>query len=588
MYKSFYNLDSTVFAPGPDPLFTWFGKGYREALSLLKYGVHDNKGFLLLTGGVGTGKTILINAFVRGLDENTRWVVIPDPRLERIAFYNDIARGFGIKKQCASKVQFLIRFSHYLHNAHDRGQKVVLLIDDCHLLSQEMLEELRLLSNIEKEDARLINIFFIGQPEFNTMLARPKNRAIRQRLALKAELGPLDRDETGQYIEHRLKIAGAETRIFSRKAIKVIHRYSGGIPAQINTICSRALLHGSKRSKATINHNIITACGVGIGLHENVEGGERDKAGQSPPGMVNHRGGRIAGFNLESEKSSGVAVGLFLLLFFVLCTGGGYYWFSIQQPVNEKQLPPVLLETPRIARSLPAVVSTDDEISKNVMEKTEKAERTGDMGGIADSPAKEIPTTVISMSEETEVDINDQSHEDGSAAVENIIATQQEEELTIDIGEGTVAAVPVDTDEFTVVKGDDEPVVALPPTQEDVIAQAPFEPKKIILPLQANSVKLTRDAARRFDELVQKLADYPRATLLVKGFVSAKTNSPENQRLSKERALNIRKLLLSRGIAEENIRVRGMGNREPLQSNDTYAGRKKNRRVEIIILDDGL
>ena len=162
MYTSFYNLDKKPFEQNPDPAFLWLGDKHKEAFSALLYGILDNKGFLLLTGEAGSGKTILVKALTQSLEKDIEWAVIDDPRLDRVDFYNAIARGFGIEKPFTSKVQFLIQFSHFLHKVADEQKKVLLLVDDCHLLSQEMLEELRLLSNIERADAKLINIFFCG------------------------------------------------------------------------------------------------------------------------------------------------------------------------------------------------------------------------------------------------------------------------------------------------------------------------------------------------------------------------------------------------------------------------------------------
>ena len=210
MYKSFYKLDRKPFEVLPDNSFLWLGDHQKEALSTLRYGVLDNKGFLLLTGEAGGGKTSLVKALTKSFDSDVVWAVIDDPTLERIDFYNEIARNFGIDKKFTSKVQFLIQFSHFLHKADDDNKKVLLLVDECHLLSQEMLEELRLLSNIEKADSKLINIFFVGEQSFNELIGQPKNRAVRQRLTLTIELPRLTAGETEDYINHRLQLAGAE------------------------------------------------------------------------------------------------------------------------------------------------------------------------------------------------------------------------------------------------------------------------------------------------------------------------------------------------------------------------------------------
>jgi len=160
MYTSFYKLHSKPFQISSDPAFMWFGEKHKEALATLKYGILDNKGFLLLTGDVGTGKTSLINSLIQSLSEDIVCASVPDPSLEKMDFLNYIALAFGIDREFTSKGSFLIHFKQFLLEAHENNKKVLLIIDESQLLSQEMLEEIRLLSNIEKTDSKLINIFF--------------------------------------------------------------------------------------------------------------------------------------------------------------------------------------------------------------------------------------------------------------------------------------------------------------------------------------------------------------------------------------------------------------------------------------------
>ena len=163
MYLSFYNLKTKPFQISTDPKFLWLGENYKEALASLKYGIMDNKGFLLLTGGIGTGKTTLINALVNSLGDNTIVAIVPDPDLEKLDFFNFIANAFKIKKMFHSKGAFIIYMSHFLHNAYNNNKKVLLIIDEAQRLNPNFLEEIRTLSNIEKQNTKLINIFFVGQ-----------------------------------------------------------------------------------------------------------------------------------------------------------------------------------------------------------------------------------------------------------------------------------------------------------------------------------------------------------------------------------------------------------------------------------------
>jgi len=215
MYNSFYNLKAKPFQISSDPSFIWLGENHKEALATLKYGVLDNKGFLLLTGDVGTGKTTLINTLISSLSEQVIFASVPDPRLEKIDFLNYIADSFGIDQDFSSKGKFIIAFSHFLRTAYEQDKSVLLVIDEAQLLTQELLEEIRLLSNINIENSTILNIFFVGQNEFNEVISRPENRAVLHRLTLNYNLVPLNLEQTREYIKHRLKVSGTTEEIFS-------------------------------------------------------------------------------------------------------------------------------------------------------------------------------------------------------------------------------------------------------------------------------------------------------------------------------------------------------------------------------------
>ena len=229
MYTSYYNLKSKPFQISSDPSFIWLGEKHREALATLKYGVLDNKGFLLLTGDVGTGKTTLINTLIASLENDVIYASVPDPRLETLDFFNYIADSFGITGEFETKGKFLIKFSKFLHEAYELNKKVLLIIDESQLLTHDTLEEIRLLSNIVIPNSQLLNIFFIGQNEFHEIITRPENRAVAQRLTLNYYIQPLSLEETGIYIQHRLEVAGTTEELFDVSAIREIHSYSGGI-----------------------------------------------------------------------------------------------------------------------------------------------------------------------------------------------------------------------------------------------------------------------------------------------------------------------------------------------------------------------
>ena len=260
MYESFYGLNKKPFQITTDPSFLWMGKKHREALSTLKYGVMDNKGFLLLTGDVGTGKTTLINRLVEDIQDRAYTAKIPDPGLSKYDFYRMVSRYFGLPIEVRTKSDFLEPFSRFLNDAREERKSVLLLIDEAQRLKHDLMEEIRLLSNLEHHDAKLLNIFFVGQNEFNSILLQPENRALMRRITITYNLDPLDSSETCEYIRHRLKTAGAGHEIFSSAAMSEVYAFSSGFPRQINIICDLAMFFASQVNQRTISRKIVSQC----------------------------------------------------------------------------------------------------------------------------------------------------------------------------------------------------------------------------------------------------------------------------------------------------------------------------------------
>ena len=260
MYLSFYNLKVKPFQMSTDPDFLWLGEQHKEALAILKYAIMENKGVLALTGDVGTGKTTLINALIQSLGKDTLAATVYDPSLEVLEFFNIIASAFNMDKTFESKGQFIIHFRQFLQKARERKQKVLLIIDEAQAVEAELLEEIRLLSNLEQEHIRLLNIFFVGQNEFVDILQEYRNRALRQRITIRYHIEQLTLDETEAYIRHRLGVSGTKAPIFSSDAMDEIFAFSGGYPRLINIICDHALLSGYVQELDTIHANTIREC----------------------------------------------------------------------------------------------------------------------------------------------------------------------------------------------------------------------------------------------------------------------------------------------------------------------------------------
>jgi len=266
MYRSYYNLSKMPFQTSPDPEFLWLGAKHKEALAILRYGTLKNYGFLLLTGDVGTGKTTLINALINGLGDEIIYAVTPNPNLEVLDFFNVIADSFEPNRRFDNKLDCLNHFRKFLLKSFSSNKKVLLIIDEAHKLSQELLEEIRLLSNIETQSAKLLNIFFVGQNEIHDLLERNESRALRQRITLMYNLKPCTAEETEEYIRHRLRVAGTEQNLFTEKAVRKIYQFSQGYPRLINTVCDRALLTGYTKGLRLITPNIIKECVAELSL----------------------------------------------------------------------------------------------------------------------------------------------------------------------------------------------------------------------------------------------------------------------------------------------------------------------------------
>ena len=264
MYLDYYKLKTHPFKTNPDPEFLWFGEKHKEALSLLKYGISRRDGFLLLTGDVGTGKTSLIRYLIRLIDSSALVATIHDPDMPAIDFFNYLSEEFKMNRVFSNKADFLIQFKKFLLRAYSEHKSIFVIIDEAQRLNHERLEEIRLLSNIELDDQKLINIFFIGQSEIEQILMDERNKAIRQRINLSYHIEPLDELETVKYIAHRLKTAGSKRGIFTVNACRDIFAISGGVPRLINSICDCALLSGFVEGRKVVDSKLINECQVDL------------------------------------------------------------------------------------------------------------------------------------------------------------------------------------------------------------------------------------------------------------------------------------------------------------------------------------
>lgn len=260
MYERFFGLTERPFDLTPNPRFLYLTGRHREALSNLRYGVEGRKGVTLLIGDAGTGKTTLLRAALEEQQARPiRTVTVSNPALTRAEFFEFLASSFELTQNAAnSKSRFLFELTRLVAEQYAAGITTALMIDESQSLSDELLEEIRLLANIETTSVKLLPVVLIGQPELADRLNEPRLRQLKQRVALRCILTPLDLRETAAYIATRLRIAGGEcARVFTRDAVATIHERSRGIPRSISVICDNALLNGFASDQRPVGRDII-------------------------------------------------------------------------------------------------------------------------------------------------------------------------------------------------------------------------------------------------------------------------------------------------------------------------------------------
>ena len=279
MYKKFFGLKESPFNVNPDPRYLFLTPYTQEALACLTYGIETRKGFILLTGEVGTGKTTLINKLLEWLHkESVCTAFVFNPRLSVPQFFDFMMADFGIPCDSHQKGQMLQKLNQWLLERYQAGERAVLVVDEAQNLSPQMLEEIRLLTNLETSTEKLLQIVLAGQPELEQKLNQPQLRQLRQRITLRAKTRPLTLEETSGYIQERLRIAGAENPdIFSPEAVAAIHRYARGIPRVTNLLCEHSLVSAFVDQKNPVPAEIVEEVARDFDLHV------IDPLAQAPP-----------------------------------------------------------------------------------------------------------------------------------------------------------------------------------------------------------------------------------------------------------------------------------------------------------------
>lgn len=607
MFLSYYKLQKNPFKISSDPSFLWMGEKHKEALATLTYGIDDNKGFLLLTGDVGSGKTTIINALLNNIGENVVVGVISDPGLSPIDFFNYIAYIFDFKKKFESKGDFLIHFSMFLNGIYIAKKKVLLIIDEAQRMPDELLEEVRLLSNIERQDTKLINIFFVGQSEFNKMLLKESNRALKQRLALNYHIPALNEAETLQYIKHRLQVAGGKYMMFTAEAVSEIYKYSGGYPRQINIICDHAMLSGYVKEKQIINDEIIKECVKELNIsHKTVKKNSQNSEKDFTPEIESNlnetettspkdQNSNNKPTSLKSKKSlyiiAVIATAIVILLSYIFISK------SIQPnqivEIAEKKLTS-LYSTVFEKSATDYKSSVEGEIVETPPNTTSTIPKEN-INKIEEQPKEEQPT-IEESSSSTAKEISDINLIINTPKTPQETAAEQpkstsDEEIKEEKGDELTESIKSDrakTDQTSPtepIKSDTTEIDQTSPTEsiksEIVETDPTYLNKKVTINFDYNSNDLSSENRQELQKLVQLLKEDKNRKIKIIGHSDSMGNPSYNMQLSIFRANIVKSFMSGSGAEPEQLIVEGKGGGEPVADNRTAQGREINRRVEL-------
>ena len=400
MYTEFFELIEKPFSLSTSPRFLYLGEKHKEALAILRYGVMERQGFVLLTGEVGTGKTTMVRALLSSLDKNVKYVHLANPLLSPREFISYlILSAFENKIHFKTKSEFLIAFEAFLTKIQQRNRHFLLVIDEAHKLSFDLLEEIRLLSNLETAEEKLISIFLVGQPELNDRLNEPRCRPLLQRISVRYHIPPLDAKETREYVMTRLKKAGSKRaeEIFRGKAIDAIHQYSQGYPRMINILSDNALLLGYSKGESRISPAMIKSCYQDLRL-----GASEERASGVRKGAGHKAGSRTSVFKPWWKWAVAVLLVAVILAFLAVRYGdqilAKFVSASVEPPktrveVFQSKAPPTpsaLEKQPPVAEEVKAEVQEKKEMpSEPAVEKPSPAEVRAGLSEIQAEPAEQ-------------------------------------------------------------------------------------------------------------------------------------------------------------------------------------------------------
>ena len=542
MYLEHYGLEAKPFQISADPRFLWMGSKHKEALAILKYGIFDNRGFLLLSGDVGTGKTTLIHALMQEIGNDTVVATVPDPGLTLVDFYRYIARSFNIQEKFETKEQFLEVFETFLLRNEALNKKVLLIVDEAQRLTSDLLEEVRLLSNIEKDYTKLLNIFFVGQNEFNDIILKQKNRPLRQRITINYNIDPLEQHEVMEYINFRLGVAGCDEPLFTGDAVQEVYAFSEGYPRLINIVCDHALLTGFVQGVARVTGSIVSECAEELHIHSirpEPPPPPLETTPQPPPAMPAPTVYPAPQPTSEKDRGLSSAQTMLVAIIGILCFVAGLLVFSLRNP--------------RYESGSAAMTGRTTEVAEAVEQETEETPARASAGERPAIASTEPPPPAESAPDTPSMNL---------ATVDSSPLNPREIETTERQPNPDHASVTTEDEEYLL---------------EDILSDS----DTLIINFQIDSNELTPKDIQDLDRIAALLNAREDIDVKVTGYTDAVGNLHYNFKVSEFRANIVKIYLVGKGVDANRISSKGTGPANPIDSNDTLEGRRRNRRVEI-------
>jgi type II secretory pathway predicted ATPase ExeA/outer membrane protein OmpA-like peptidoglycan-associated protein len=617
MYLDYYDLKEHPFSISPDPKFIWFSQKHAEAYSKLKYGITEDKGLLILTGEVGTGKTLLIKYLEKNIPIPAIMVTVPDPDMKILEFYNYLAEEIKMKAKIKNRGDFLIHFKNFLYNAYGEQNKVLLILDEAQRINYKLLEQIRLLSNFEISKQKLLNIFLVGQNEFTEMLKDDRCKAVNQRIIFKYHLDPFSAEETSLYIAHRLQVAGTEKPIFRPDAIDEIYAFSAGYPRSINILCDNSLFYGWRSGLRFLDADAIKGRAEELNLEKQTLQEKKDeplskRSISEIEKSIGHKPGieKIVDHKIQTEekafdqqtgedknekdslllskdqtvselKTEGTKAiilgdhtknktyrsplkifGYVAIVVFVISLGyTTFYLFNsgiksnLQYTIEDIAPKQKFGATENESNSVENKQDIKNETSKNYfseqktkgqIEKNEPESKTGEF-------------------------LTKSTAEAGQKKTDKKI--QQEDFTSLsDSGGSGVKGVPTELSSIKKYERYRTP---------DALNQQILEKGRILIQFANDSYEISESSLEMLDIILNFIFLDPNTEIIVEGFTDSLGNYWYNKKLSQSRADAVKNYFVEQGLSPSRIKSKGRGSDSPIGDNQSFEGRRRNRRVEI-------